>query len=155
MSDYDSTLDTKEHISRVAGELVLVMGNLAMRATLHDKSKLDEPEKSAFDQATPKLKNLVYGSEEYRACLREIKPALNHHYSVNDHHPEFYGEDGVLGMSLMAIIEMLCDWKVAGDRHDPPTGLNKSIAYNSVRFKIPAYLTQILYTTARELGWTN
>jgi hypothetical protein len=151
--NYDSTLDTREHISKVGMALRDIVHNLSQRALVHDLSKFKDPEKSAFDRATPKLKHLVYGSDEYRACLREIKPALDHHYKVNDHHPEHYGEDGILGMSLMAIIEMLADWKAAGDRHDPPTGINQSIAYNSVRFKMPAYLTQIFYTTARELGW--
>jgi hypothetical protein len=56
-------------------------------------------------------------------------------------------------MSLIAILEMLADWKAAGERHDSPTSLNQSIAYNSTRFDIPPYLTQILYNTVRELGW--
>jgi hypothetical protein len=144
---YDSALDTKAHIRQVQEAIFLMVDKLAGRALVHDASKLEEPEKSAFDQATPKLKHVVYGSDEYRDCLREI------HYKFNDHHPEHYGEDGILGMSLMAIIEMLADWKAAGQRHDPPTGLNKSIAYNSIRFRMPQYLTQILYNTARELGW--
>lgn len=150
---YDSTLDTQAHIRQVQQTIFLMVDNLAGRALVHDASKLAEPEKSAFDQATPKLKDLKYGDDEYRAALREIKPALEHHYQANDHHPEHYGEDGILGMSLMAIIEMLADWKAAGTRHDPPTGLNQSIALNSVRFKMPQYLTQIFYNTARELGW--
>jgi hypothetical protein len=150
---YDSTEDTLAHIRKVQEAIFLTVDNLARRANVHDVSKLEEPEKSAFDQATPKLKHLVYGSDEYRAALREIKPALNHHYANNDHHPEHYDYDGVLGMSLMAIIEMLADWKAAGERHDPPTGINQSIAINSVRFKIPAYLTQIFYNTVRELDW--
>lgn len=153
MSDYDSTLDTEAHISRVGMALNQVMFNLHGRALAHDASKLEEPEKEAFDRVTPKLKDLQYGSQEYRVALREIGPALEHHYAKNDHHPEHYHDDGVLGMSLMAIVEMLCDWKAAGERHDPPTPLSQSIAHNSVRFKIPAYLTQILYNTARELNW--
>jgi hypothetical protein len=153
MSDYDSTADTNQHITKVGVALSEVIDNLGQRIKGHDLSKFHEPEKSAFDKATPKLKDLVYGSEEYRAALREIKPALEHHYAVNDHHPEHFGEDGVLSMSLMAIIEMLADWKAAGERHEPPTKLTSSIAYNSVRFKMPQYLTQIFYNTARELGW--
>jgi hypothetical protein len=152
-ANYDSTEDTVAHIRKVQGALDHVIGNLKARAASHDSSKFAEPEKSAFDQATPKLKHLVYGSDQYRAALREIKPALNHHYANNDHHPEHYDYDGVLGMSLMAIIEMLADWKAAGERHEPPTGINQSIAINSVRFKIPAYLTQIFYNTVRELDW--
>src|SRR3981081_1185912 len=87
---YDSTLDTQAHISRVGMALNEVLKNLENRALVHDASKLEPPEKEAFDVATPKLKDLKYGSDEYRAALREIKPALEHHYSANDHHPEHY-----------------------------------------------------------------
>jgi hypothetical protein len=149
---YDSTEDTKKHITTVRRALQEVVANLNQRALFHDRSKLEEPEKSAFDKVTPKLRALKYGSDEYKACLREIKPALSHHYIENDHHPE-HDVEGVLGMSIMAIIEMLADWKAAGERHDPPTGLYQSIGYNSVRFKMPQYLTQIFYNTAKELGW--
>jgi hypothetical protein len=31
---------------------------------------------------------------------------LKHHYAHNRHHPEFFGEDGVDGMSLVDVIEM-------------------------------------------------
>ena len=31
---------------------------------------------------------LTYGSDEYKACLTEMKPALDHHYAANRHHPE-------------------------------------------------------------------
>jgi hypothetical protein len=43
---------------------------------------------------------------------------LKHHYSHNRHHPEFFGEDGVDGMTLVDLIEMLADWKAATERHD-------------------------------------
>lgn len=150
---YDSTEDTLKHIGQVQSGLFEIGNNLGGRSKVHDQSKLEPPEKEAFDIATPKLAGLVYGSDEYRAALREIKPALKHHYAVNDHHPEHYGEDGILSMSLMAILEMLADWRAAGMRHDPPNTLSNSIAHNSARFKMPPYLTQILYNTARELGW--
>lgn len=153
---YDSTNDTEMHIQNVQLFIIEVLANLRSRADVHDQSKLVEPEKSAFDILTPRLKFLKYGSAEYRASLKELKPALDHHYALNDHHPEHYpGEAGVMGMSLMAVIEMLCDWRAAGLRHDPPNSIASSIAHNSVRFNISPELTQILYNTARELGWTK
>ena len=60
----------------------------------HDKSKLEAPEKEIFDAVTPKLRTLTYGSPEYHASLEEMGPALDHHYSVNAHHPE-WGERGM------------------------------------------------------------
>ena len=146
-------MDTQAHISRVGTALSEMIFNIHQRALVHDASKLEEPEKSAFDRATPNLKSLAYGSDAYYAALKEVGPALQHHYAANDHHPEHNPVDGVLGMSLMAILEMLADWKATGERCDPPTNLNQSIAYNATRFNIPPYLTQILYNTTRELGW--
>lgn len=154
MSDhYDSTLDTQAHISQVGLALREVVHNLSQRALVHDASKFEVPEKEAFDQVTPRLADLKYGSPEYRACLREIRPALEHHYLVNDHHPEHYRSVGVIGMSLMAIIEMLADWRAAGLRHDPPNSIVQSIKINSVRFNIHPELVLVFLNTTRELGW--
>lgn len=88
--DYDSTNDTKAHIQRVAHLLEQMRSRLLERAQKHDQSKLQEPEKSTFDYATPRLKGSTYGSEEYRGFLSELKPALDHHYAANSHHPEHY-----------------------------------------------------------------
>lgn len=149
---YDSTSDTEDHIDKVRTNVDVMIDNLVHRSEGHDASKLKDPEKSAFDHCTPKLKGLAFGSDEYRSSLREIKPALDHHYAVNDHHPEHFS-DGIKGMSALAILEMLCDWRAAGQRHDPPTSFEKSIEINVKRFGIPDYLERIIRNTASELGW--
>jgi Family of unknown function (DUF5662) len=154
MEAYDSTADTQDHINKVQVNLSAIVLVLLRRAFRHDQSKLEEPEKSAFDIATPKLKGLVYGSDEYRSALREIKPALVHHYAVNDHHPEHYGL-GLSAMSLFAVLEMLADWKAAGERHDPPTDFAVSLETNINRFKIPLEIASMLEATAKELGWLS
>lgn len=148
---YDSTEDTLTHIRRVADLMGKACFNLSRRASLHDDSKLEDPEKAAFDIVTPKLKSLTYGSPEYRAALKEIKPAITHHYSVNSHHPEFYSS-GIYGMSLLDVIEMLCDWKAASERHDDGD-IRRSLEINGGRFEISPQLQSILYNTAKELGW--
>ena len=150
--EYDSTQDTLDHIHKVRDNLTVIINNLDDRSISHDISKLHDPEKAIFDIATPKLKGLVYGSEEYRNALKEIEPALKHHYAVNDHHPEWSSE-GIRGMSLMSILEMLADWRAAGQRHDPPTPFQKSIDINVQRFSISQDLTAIIQNTAKELGW--
>jgi hypothetical protein len=62
---YDSRPDTLAHIKRVY-ELVRIMRDqLLVRASLHDSTKLEEPELSLFNEWTPKLKELTYGSDEY------------------------------------------------------------------------------------------
>ncbi len=85
---YDSANDTHQHIQRVRELLFAVYNNLVARGFDHDKSKLGPVEKPIFDAVTPKLRGLTYGSEEYNASLAEMKPALDHHYAHNSHHPE-------------------------------------------------------------------
>ena len=149
----DSTQDTKAHINQVRKFMQKPIVKLMTRATAHDASKLKAPEKAAFDKVTPMLKALKYGSEEYRAQLREIKPALDHHYANNSHHPEHYGMDGIRGMSLLDLLEMLCDWGAAQQRHDPPGNFENSFKVNVPRFKISPDLAQILRNTVKEMGW--
>jgi hypothetical protein len=86
---YDSTQDTLDHIARVEGYLSLCADYLRIRAAKHDASKLQEPEKSLYDEWTPKLRDMTYGSDEYKAALKEMGPALQHHYANNRHHPDF------------------------------------------------------------------
>ena len=150
--DYDSTQDTKDHIKRVSDLLLDASDILTYRASIHDNSKLKSPEKEGFDACIPKLKNLVYGSDEYKAALEGIKPTLDHHYKHNTHHPEHY-TNGINDMSLFDILEMLLDWKAATERMKDGGDIWKSIEHNQGRFNISEQLVKILQNTARELNW--
>jgi hypothetical protein len=148
---YDSTNDTKEHIKAVRGFLGDVVGDLSARSLIHDGSKLEEPEKSMYDKFTPKLRAMTYGSDEYKDCLKQMGPALKHHYEANSHHPEHYA-NGVNGMSLLDVMEMLADWKAAGMRHADGS-IVQSLEINRKRFDISDQLYEILQNTVKELGW--
>jgi hypothetical protein len=128
-----------------------VQNKLEDRGFLHDQSKLGPQEKPLFDSVTGKLKGLTYGSEEYKTSLKDLGPALAHHYAHNSHHPEHY-PNGVDGMSLLDVIEMLCDWKAAGERHADGS-MARSLAINRTRFQISDQLYAILENTVREMGW--
>jgi hypothetical protein len=112
----DSRIATYEHIQTVQKLLGEVISDLQKRQIAHDQSKLASPEVEVFDEFTPKLKDSTYGSDEYKGFLAAMKPALDHHYAANSHHPEYYS-DGIKGMSLLDLIEMVCDWKAATMRH--------------------------------------
>lgn len=146
---YDSRPDTSAHIDRVRELLSQVRSNLAIRASCHDASKLQDPEKPIFDKYTPLLRDTTYGSDEYRTYLGEMKVALDHHYGANTHHPEHYAA-GISGMSLLDAIEMLCDWKAATERH-ADGDLAKSIEMNQERFGYSDDIRAWLTNTAREL----
>ena len=107
---------------------------------------MHEPEKGLFDRETPKLRALEYGSAAYKQSLLDLKPALDHHYKVNPHHPEYY-ENGINGMTLIDLVEMFADWYAATKRH--ATGdIYKSIVINKERFKMAEQLCSIFKNTA-------
>jgi hypothetical protein len=147
----DSTPDTLAHIRKVQARLGEIVTALHERGESHDASKLIEPEKSGFDVLTFKLSSLVYGSEEYKAALVEGKPTIEHHYAHNSHHPEHW-PNGVAGMSLLDVIEMLADWRAASERTSQGS-IAASLEHNRVRFGIDDQLYNILVNTVAELGW--
>lgn len=149
---YDSRADTLAHIDRVQTLIQTAINNLSVRAVKHDLSKLEEPEKSTFDECTLKLKAMAYGSDEYKAALAELKPALDHHYAANSHHPEHYA-NGVDGMSLFDVLEMLLDWKASTERMKGGGDIRRSLEINRERFKLTPQLEAILANTIRELSW--
>lgn len=147
---FDSTKETIAHCKRVQ-ELLYTMASLLIRQGInHDASKLDSPEKELFDEMTPKLKDCTYGSDEYKGFLKELKPALDHHYKLNRHHPEFH-ENGIAGMTLLDLMEMFVDFKAASERH-ADGNFQRSIEINAKRFKMDPQLVQIFENTRKALN---
>lgn len=140
---------TMRHIERVRNLLDQCVEELLKRGREHDQCKLESPEVELFTEVTPQLSALTYGSPEYNAMLEKLKPALTHHYSRSRHHPEHF-KAGINDMTLIDILEMLCDWKAASERHNDGN-IRKSIEINSDRFEIGPQLTKILENTAKEL----
>lgn len=119
---------------------------LTARAEVHDLSKYHDPEADTFRIYTPKLKELTYGSDEYKAALAAMGPGLAHHYAVNSHHPEHY-KDGVRDMSFVDIVEMFCDWCAACDMKR----VALDIGFQAKRFGITSEMQAVLEQTLIEL----
>lgn len=136
---------TMEHIHNVGVFITMMVNELLKRSIEHDKTKLERPEVEIFAEYTPKLAKTEYNSEEYKQFLEEMKPALDHHYAKNRHHPEHFPK-GIEDMNLVDIFEMLCDWKAATMRHDTGNILN-SISANTERFGISKQLAKVLQNT--------
>lgn len=148
---HDSTADTQAHINKVQVRIAEIQADLDTRAAQHDRSKLREPEKSGYDRLVIRLADVVYGSDEYRAALAEAHDTIAHHYAANSHHPEHYA-NGIAGMSLLDLVEMLCDWKAASERALQGS-IQQSLEHAIARFGIEAQLAAILENTVRDLGW--
>lgn len=148
---YDSKQDTLDHIKKVRVFLDGVLDKIAQRAASHDRTKLLDPEKSMYDEYTPQLKDLTYGSDEYKAVLVKMGEALKHHYKWNKHHPEHW-ENGISDMSLLDLIEMVADWKAASMRHSNGS-IVESLKINKERFGISDQLYEIIKNTVEEMDW--
>jgi len=140
--------ETHKHVRKVQRNLNLFVADLIHRGENHDNTKFEEPELSIFAENTHKLGVTQYGSEEYKKLLVEVKPAIEHHYSKNDHHPEFH-KNGIDDMDLMQICEMLADWKAATERN-MNGNVRKSIEINADKYNISPQLRRILENTVKK-----
>ena len=173
--------ETNKHIRNVQLLIYDAVEMLLTRAHRHDISKFDDEEKSLFVEFTPELGKIQYGSEEYKAILEKLKPAVEHHNMLNPHHPEnhvcywecngcfrryrqeelpgrcercgysqFTKMTSVDGMSLIDLIEMICDW-IASSKRNPGGDIIKSIEINQKRFGYTDELRNILFNTAEDI----
>lgn len=136
---------TMRHIETVRNYLNMVIREFLARQELHDQTKLEEPEAQYLEEYTEKLRGITYGSEEYKKQMAAMQPGIDHHYKYNSHHPEHYPE-GINGMNLFDLMEMICDWKAATLRHNDGD-IRRSLEINKQRYNIDAQLFKILENT--------
>ena len=143
----ESKFKTMRHIETVRNYLNAMIRNLMLKAENHDQSKLASPEVEIFEEYTPKLRGCTYDSEEYRQNMKEMQVAIQHHNKFNRHHPEHF-ENGVNGMTLLDLVEMLCDWKAATMRH-ADGDIYTSLEVNQERFGYSDELKGIMLNTVK------
>ena len=142
LEEQATNYETMKHIHQVGKNIHILVSKLLKRADNHDASKLESPEVEFFTQKTHLLSGLTYGSEEYNQCLKELAPALEHHYANNRHHAAHY-DNGINDMNIVDFIEMFCDWAASCKRHNDGN-LNKSIEINAKRFDMPEMMVNVL-----------
>lgn len=138
------------HINRVQRHMTAAIAQLTWRMVHHDQSKLSE-EELALVVGKPTFDKYAYMSPEERAAMDSARQAITHHYQHNNHHPEHY-TGGVIGMSLISLLEMICDWKAASEMSEGGS-FRQSLELNTERFSLSPDLVQIIENTARELDW--
>jgi hypothetical protein len=147
MTKYEKNL---VHISKVKEYLTDAAFELLTRRNTHDLSKLVEPERSAYEGVDEATAAFEYGTPEYRAAIEaHLGAARWHHYANNPHHPEHY-PDGIAGMSLFDLMEMLCDWRAVCDDKGKLTvdlGINRQV------YGMSNDVYKILANTVRKMGW--
>lgn len=147
--ELETTAQTWQHIDLVRKFLRVAAVEILQRGETHDRSKFDRAEVDVFTEFTPKLKGVTYGSDEYKSFLVQMKPALDHHYAHNAHHPEFFAK-GMRGMNLIDVLELFCDWLASTRRHGDGD-IVRSIEINQKRFGYSDDLADIFRNTAELL----
>ena len=140
---------TKEHIAEVQKNMSLIIDELKKRASNHDRSKLEEPERSGFEamdaycSAHPSAAQ--YGSEAYFEKLQKFNWVMDHHYKHNRHHPEYYS-NFYSEMDVIDIIELICDWWSRKEFKDFREAA-ELVEQQSKRYNFPPILTSIILNT--------
>ena len=143
-----TTLSIHRHRDRVAKYLTSIIQDLQQRAANHDNSKLEDDELIDYAAVHEEFDITPYGTPEYLAIKERIKPAIDRHFSINRHHPEHF-ENGIKGMDLVDLLEMVCDWRSATQNHDVGSTMEKSIDFAVRKYSIGPDLEAILRNTAR------
>jgi len=139
---YNKVMEHKEAVKRYMNKIVT---SIKKRAESHDDTKLEEPEFTPMSKTYANLSTTTYGSDEYHELLEELKEPLKCHYAKNRHHPEHFSK-GIKDMNLIDLIEMLCDWYAATEKHDDGN-IKTSIEHNKERFGFTKELEQIFKNT--------
>ena len=147
MTIAECQVETMKHIETVRRYIKVCTDELTERGIEHDRLKMESPEVEVFAEYTPKLADSTYGSEEYKEFLKGMSAAVEHHYAHYRHHPEHFA-NGMQDMTLVDIVELLCDWKAASLRHNDGD-LLRSIEVNQKRFGYDDQLKQLLINTAK------
>jgi len=134
-------IHTLQHKALVLWYITQFCGQLMWRGITHDNSKFSKEEATLFASLRPKLASTDYGTPEYKKLLRQLGPALEHHY-LNRHHPEAH-KNGVNGMNFLDLIEMWHDWRAATQKHSD-VNIKISIDQNTGRFNLSEQLTDIM-----------
>jgi hypothetical protein len=143
--------DILQHVSEVRENMELFSSALRRRAIAHDRSKLGAFEFDAFVSTRADFKKANYGTPEYQACMKAIKPAVDHHYANFQHHTGHHGR-GVNDMTLVDLLEMICDWKAAA-RRSPDNTFTETLDYAFQKYGIGGQLQLILLNTFTAMEW--
>lgn len=139
-------LDAYRHKHLVSLYMNIIIEQLGTCALDHDNSKLDDFEAYGYAKFIPMLREVKYGSDEYKKIIKDMDEITSHHYANNSHHPEYH-KNGISDMGLIDIIEMLVDWKVASIKSD--TSFEESTEINQKRFGFSDELKRILLNTEK------
>lgn len=144
MQDYENRVN--EHKEKVSLIMNDIARSLVERAKVHDNSKMEEPELSLGIKMSRELTGIEYGTPEYFSIMEKYSDLKGAHYDKNSHHPEHYG-NGINGMNLLDVVEMVSDWMAAMQQKNPSITREEAlegVEFNINRFEIDGALADVI-----------
>lgn len=148
----EGEIATRTHMKDVSDALMGCAAEILIRARDHDLSKLEDVEHEKFSLAASRFKEAgnEFGSEGYEKTKEWLGSALEHHYENNSHHPEHY-DNGIGGMNLFDVLEMLIDWRCASMRRSDEGVIDFDIMFE--KYECSDELQEIIKKTAEYLDF--
>lgn len=150
---------TKEHIARVAANLMLLANvtdygdELTQRAKVHDASKFGPEERIPYVWLTEFHRHRRNGQPfEYPPGIEEeVRRAIEHHVTTNRHHHQFHSDPN--DMTEVDLIEMVCDWTAMSLEFDQDGGSARGWADRTIgnRVEFDTANTEFIYRIISEL----
>jgi len=117
-----------DHQERVASTMRDISNDIEDRGDSHDSSKFSEEEYLGFVELFGADFSMDVRSKEYQDIVTNAKTScIQAHYKNNRHHPEHHAN--VADMTLLDLIEMVCDWKGASKSLRHKGGFRDNLAY--------------------------
>jgi hypothetical protein len=138
------------HRDFVRCALLFVIQDIERRSLVHDASKMLDDEFSGFARINAIARVNKFGSDEYKASMKQERSTIDLHFSRNSHHPErpkllgeaaeverglpddctyWQARDGAR-MTFLDVIEMVCDWWGARKGYGDSRTWQNSVALN-------------------------
>jgi hypothetical protein len=130
--------------------LLHVTQDIERRSLTHDASKMLDDEFAGFARINAIARVNKFGSEEYKAYMKQERATIDLHFSRNSHHPErprllgnaaedtrglpddftyWQAHDGAR-MTFLDVIEMVCDWWGARKGYGDSRSWRESVELN-------------------------
>ena len=149
----ETIMEIGNHIRYVQQNLEHITNELQKRSVRHDASKYKEDELKEYVWGPRIPKGLKFGSDEEKAARKKVlkaSSAVPLHHQCNDHHPQHY--EDITDMRLVALIEMVCDWKASHKAHRSKGHWTDSISVNIETFNFTEAQIWVIKEVAELLG---
>jgi len=139
-----------KHKEDIAKMLAKFAGEISYRSAIHDNSKFDTDEFNACSENVNEFGKHEFDSPGERELRLRLSDAFSSHRKKNRHHPEHF-DNGIDGMNLIDLLEMVADWRSASNRNAGDS-IRKSLPIVQEKYKISPQLMNVLTNTIRDFN---